>query len=99
MVRARTARVESSAGQVADRPFEADGLVGRVGREDQRARRRRPGADPLGEPLAVVLDEPDGPLDDQARAAVVDLEVDPAEPGQQASASPRMRRTSASRQP
>ena len=30
----------------------------------------------------VVLDEPDGPLDDRRRAAVVDLEVDPPQPGQ-----------------
>ena len=82
-VRARTARVDPSSGHVRDRPLEADGLVRRVRREDEPAGRRRPGPDRLREPLAVVLDETDGPLDDLARAAVVDLEVDPAQAGQQ----------------
>ena len=45
--------------------------------------RRRPGPDRLREPLAVVLDEPDGSLDDLAGAAVVDLQVDPAQAGQE----------------
>ena len=70
----------SVVGPRPDDPFEADRLVRRVRREDQPTRRRRPGADRLVEPLRVVLDEPDRPLDDGPRAAVVDLEVDPPQP-------------------
>ena len=82
-VRARIARVPSSSGHEPERAARSAPV-----------RRRRPGrgrrgpARPvaaridLGEPLAVVLDEPDGALDDRRRAAVVDLEVDPPQPGQ-----------------
>ena len=45
-----------------------------------RSRRARP--DGLREPLAVVLDQADGPFDDRARAAIVDLEIDPTQAGQ-----------------
>ncbi len=55
-------------------------VVRAVGREDEAARGRGPGHDPLREPLGVVLDEPHGALDDRPRAAVVGLEVDPAQP-------------------
>ena len=68
------------------------------------ARTRRPDAagpraDRLGEALAVVLDEPDRPLDHRARTAVVDLEVDPPKPGQSAPRAPGSagRRRAASR--
>ena len=83
-VRARTARVVPSAGH--DRMARSRRTVssGGVRREDQPALGRRPCPDPLGEPLPVVLDEPDGPFDDRPRAAVVDLEVDPRRPGQRA---------------
>ena len=66
-----------------DRALETDRLVRRVRGEDEASARRRPGPDRLREPLPVVLDEPDGPLHDLARAAVVDLEVDPSQTRQE----------------
>ena len=62
--------------------------AGRSRRTGPGARTSRPVAagpapDRLGEPLAVVLDEPNGPLDDLTRAAVVHLEIDPAQAGQE----------------
>ena len=54
-------------------------VVGRRGREDQRALRVRSGADDLREPLPVVLDQPDRAFQHRGRAAVVRLEVHAAE--------------------
>ena len=71
------------AGEAMGHTLETDGLVGGVGREDEASGRRRTRPDRLGEALAVALDEPDGALDDGPRAAVVDLEVDPPQAGQQ----------------
>ena len=72
---------ESSRRQATHRTARStpDGLVGWVRGEDEASGGGGPGSDPLGEPLRVVLDEPDGPLDDLPRAAVVHLEVDPAQ--------------------
>ena len=82
LVRARTARVDPSSGQRPHRSFQSDRVVRGVRRQDEGTLGRRPGSDPLREPLAVVLHEADRPLDHRRRAPVVDLEVDPFEPGQ-----------------
>ena len=55
---------------------QADRLVGRRRAPGRGGRRRRPGRIRFANRSLVVLDEPDGPLDDRTRAAVVDLEVD-----------------------
>ena len=64
------------------RPSPGPGGPGRPpasGARTSRPSAAGPGPDALGEPLRVVLDESDRPLDDRRRAAVVDLEVDPAQ--------------------
>ena len=78
-VRARTARVVSSRRPARHRARGPHDVVVRVRREHESSGRGRPRVDPLGEPLAVVLDEPHGTLDDRSRAAVVGREVDAPE--------------------
>ncbi len=63
-------------------PTDANRLVRRVRCEHDRPRCRRPGADHLREPLAIVLDEADRASDDRRRTAVVHLEVDAPQPRQ-----------------
>ena len=83
LVRARIARVVPSSGQ--DRTARSSRTVSsaasgaRISRPDAAG----PAPDRLGEPLVVVLDEPDRALDDRARTAVVDLEIDPPQTGQE----------------
>ena len=64
-VRASTARVEPSSGQVriarSTRTISSDA----IGREDQPPGRARSGPDDLREALGVVLDETDGAFDDR----------------------------------
>ena len=54
-------------------------VVGRGRREDEAPGRVRAGADDLREALHVVLDQPNRPIEDRRRTAVVRLEVDPQE--------------------
>ena len=70
-VRARTARVEPSAGQVRIARATRTVSSAASGARTSRPAAARPGQDPLREPLPVVLHEPDRPLDDRPRAAVV----------------------------
>ena len=73
---------EHRAGRVVRRPRghrppDTDDIVGGIGGEDEASARPRAGQDPLGEPLAIVLDEAHGAGDDRWRASVVGLEVHP----------------------
>ncbi len=83
-VRARIARVAASPSVSEDvrpgRQHVPDPVVvvGCVGREDSRPDGARPSEDPLGEPLLVPLDHPDGSLDDRRRAAEVRDQVVPS---------------------
>ncbi|MFN8630348.1 MAG: hypothetical protein U0838_08500 [Chloroflexota bacterium] len=81
-VRASTARVEPSSGQVPmARATRAMSSLA-SGAEDQAPGVPRPRHDALREPLAVVLHEAHRPGHDRRRTAVVGLEVQAPQPGQ-----------------
>ena len=66
----------------AKEPGRASGFVTGVGGKDQDSGSVRSSPDRLGEALLIMGDEPDRPLHDRDRAAVVHLEVHTPEAGQ-----------------
>ena len=94
-----SARVDASSGQVRIARVTRTRSSAASGARTSRPVALGPGEDPLREPLAVVLDEPDRALDDRPRAPVVRLEVDPPQARQRRprGRGPVARRRAASR--